>query len=85
VQAKSSATDPFAEADRAVETLLVKHLSAAGPDDGLLGEDGAQRVCQPVVRALRTRTWSGSSPPVLACCRSCWWRPASRPTGCARW
>jgi len=55
VQTKFSATDPVAEADRAVETLLVEHLSAARPDDGLLGEDGAQRVCQPVVRALRTR------------------------------
>lgn len=55
MQTKFSATDPVAEADRAVETLLVEHLSAARPDDGLLGEDGAQRVCQPVVRALRTR------------------------------
>jgi myo-inositol-1(or 4)-monophosphatase len=43
VATKSSGTDPVSEADRASEALLVRELRAARPDDGLLGEEGAQR------------------------------------------
>jgi myo-inositol-1(or 4)-monophosphatase len=43
VEAKSSATDPVSEADRAAERLLVDRLAAARPDDGVLGEEGADR------------------------------------------
>jgi myo-inositol-1(or 4)-monophosphatase len=43
VDTKSSATDPVSEADRAAERLLTDHLTAARPDDGLLGEEGAVR------------------------------------------
>lgn len=42
VTTKSSATDPVSEADRASEELLVRELTAARPDDGLLGEEGAR-------------------------------------------
>ncbi|CAN5899938.1 inositol monophosphatase family protein [soil metagenome] len=44
VAPKSSATDPVSEADRAAETLLVERLRAARPDDGFLGEEGADRA-----------------------------------------
>jgi myo-inositol-1(or 4)-monophosphatase len=44
VASKSSATDPVSEADRAAETLLVARLRAARPDDGFLGEEGADRA-----------------------------------------
>lgn len=44
VEWKSSATDPVSEADRASEELLVRLLTAARPEDGLLGEEGAQRT-----------------------------------------
>lgn len=44
VRTKSSATDPVSEADTAAEALLVDTLSAARPDDGLLGEEGADRI-----------------------------------------
>jgi len=44
VEAKSSATDPVSEADRASEALLVRLLTRARPDDGLLGEEGADRA-----------------------------------------
>lgn len=43
VETKSSATDPVSEADRAAEDLLVRTLVDARPDDGLLGEEGADR------------------------------------------
>lgn len=43
VETKSSATDPVSEADRAAERLLVDALLAARPDDGLMGEEGADR------------------------------------------
>jgi myo-inositol-1(or 4)-monophosphatase len=36
---KSSATDPVSEADRAAERLIAARLTAARPDDGLLGEE----------------------------------------------
>ncbi|MGB8649786.1 MAG: inositol monophosphatase family protein [Mycobacteriales bacterium] len=38
---KSSPTDVVTAADRAVESLLVSALTAARPEDGLLGEEGA--------------------------------------------
>jgi myo-inositol-1(or 4)-monophosphatase len=40
VEAKSSATDPVSAADRSAEDLIATRLSAARPDDGLLGEEG---------------------------------------------
>lgn len=43
VEAKTSATDPVSVADRASEALLVDRLRRARPDDGILGEEGAQR------------------------------------------
>lgn len=43
VESKSSATDPVSEVDRASEALLVELLTAARPEDGLLGEEGADR------------------------------------------
>jgi myo-inositol-1(or 4)-monophosphatase len=43
VESKTSATDPVSEADRASEELLVDLLLSARPDDGLLGEEGADR------------------------------------------
>jgi myo-inositol-1(or 4)-monophosphatase len=43
VQTKTSATDPVSEADRASESLLVASLRDARPQDGLLGEEGADR------------------------------------------
>lgn len=39
---KSSPTDVVTAADRAVEALLVDGIRAAHPDDGLLGEEGAE-------------------------------------------
>ena len=39
---KSSPTDAVTAADRAVERLLVAGIRAARPDDGLLGEEGAE-------------------------------------------
>src|SRR5690606_18482166 len=41
VETKSSATDPVTEADRASEQALVEFLTRHRPDDGLLGEEGA--------------------------------------------
>lgn len=43
VDHKSSATDPVSEADRAAERRITEALSSARPDDGLLGEEGADR------------------------------------------
>jgi myo-inositol-1(or 4)-monophosphatase len=39
VEAKTSATDPVSEADRASELLIAAQLAALRPDDGLLGEE----------------------------------------------
>jgi myo-inositol-1(or 4)-monophosphatase len=41
LETKSSPTDVVTAADRAVEELLVQRISAARPEDGLLGEEGA--------------------------------------------
>jgi myo-inositol-1(or 4)-monophosphatase len=43
VQTKTSATDPVSEADRASERLLAGLILAARPDDGLVGEEGADQ------------------------------------------
>lgn len=43
VDTKSNANDLVTEVDRAAEELIVGRLMAARPDDGLLGEEGAQR------------------------------------------
>jgi myo-inositol-1(or 4)-monophosphatase len=40
---KTSATDPVSEADTASERLITSALLAARPDDGMLGEEGADR------------------------------------------
>ncbi|HEY5879917.1 MAG TPA: inositol monophosphatase family protein [Nakamurella sp.] len=40
---KSSATDPVTDADRSAESTLVKLITSERPDDGLLGEEGAER------------------------------------------
>lgn len=50
VETKSSETDPVSAADRAAEELLVQLLLEARPDDGLLGEEGADR---PAASGLR--------------------------------
>jgi myo-inositol-1(or 4)-monophosphatase len=39
VASKSSPTDPVSEADRAAERLIRERLTAARPDDGILGEE----------------------------------------------
>ena len=41
VEAKTSATDPVSDADRASERLLAETILGARPGDGLLGEEGA--------------------------------------------
>jgi myo-inositol-1(or 4)-monophosphatase len=41
---KSSDTDVVTEMDRASERLIVTRILAARPDDGLLGEEGSDRV-----------------------------------------
>jgi myo-inositol-1(or 4)-monophosphatase len=41
---KSSATDIVTEMDEASERLLVSRIRAARPDDGVLGEEGAERA-----------------------------------------
>ena len=41
-ETKSSPTDVVTAADKAVERLLVDGIRAARPDDGLLGEEGAE-------------------------------------------
>lgn len=86
VPTKSSATDPVTEADRAVETLLVEHPLPRDRTTGCSARtERSASANRWSGRCAPARTWSGSSPPVLACCQSCWWRPASRPIGCARW
>lgn len=40
---KSSATDPVTDADRSAESTLVKLILSERPNDGLLGEEGAER------------------------------------------
>ena len=41
VESKSSTTDMVSEADRAAERFLLDRITAARPDDGVLGEEGA--------------------------------------------
>jgi myo-inositol-1(or 4)-monophosphatase len=43
VESKTSSTDLVSEADVETEKLLVARLTAERPDDGLLGEEGADR------------------------------------------
>jgi hypothetical protein len=43
-QVVSGATDPVTAADRASEALLVQRLREARPDDGIVGEEGADRA-----------------------------------------
>lgn len=43
VQHKASATDPVSVADAAAEREIVQRLTAARPDDGILGEEGQGR------------------------------------------
>jgi myo-inositol-1(or 4)-monophosphatase len=43
IATKSTDTDPVSEADQDSERALVELLSARRPDDGLLGEEGADR------------------------------------------
>jgi myo-inositol-1(or 4)-monophosphatase len=43
VSTKSSTTDLVTEMDRAAEQLIVERLLRARPDDGVLGEEGAER------------------------------------------
>ena len=42
VESKSSTTDMVSDADRAAERLVLDRISAARPDDGLLGEEGGR-------------------------------------------
>lgn len=44
VGTKSSSTDMVTEMDRASEALLVRRLTALRPDDGIVGEEGADRA-----------------------------------------
>lgn len=44
VDTKSTATDPVTEVDREVEALVVGALLAVRPDDGVVGEEGADRA-----------------------------------------
>ncbi|WP_029137613.1 inositol monophosphatase family protein [Nakamurella lactea] len=41
LETKSSATDPVSDADRASERMLVEMILAERPDDGIIGEEGA--------------------------------------------
>lgn len=50
VGTKSSATDPVSDADRAAEDMLVTALVSERPDDGLLGEEGAERPARSGLR-----------------------------------
>jgi myo-inositol-1(or 4)-monophosphatase len=43
VDSKSTPTDPVTAADRAAERLVVDTILDARPDDGVLGEEGAER------------------------------------------
>ena len=47
---KSSGTDIVTEMDRASERLLVDRILAARPEDGILGEEGSERVSRSGVR-----------------------------------
>lgn len=44
VETKSSSTDAVTNMDRASERLIVESIKSARPDDGLLGEEGGERI-----------------------------------------
>lgn len=44
VGTKSSLTDMVTEVDHASEALIVRHILAARPEDGILGEEGTERT-----------------------------------------
>jgi len=44
IRTKSSGTDLVTDLDRAAEARIVEQLLAARPDDGVLGEEGGERV-----------------------------------------
>lgn len=50
VDFKSSKTDPVTEMDRAAERMVVSHIRALRPDDGFLGEEGADEPGRSGVR-----------------------------------
>lgn len=50
VSSKSTATDAVTEMDRGAEDLIISTLLAARPDDGVLGEEGGERVGSSDVR-----------------------------------
>ena len=52
VDTKSTETDPVTEVDREVEAMVVASLLAARPDDGVVGEEGADRAGTSGVRWL---------------------------------
>jgi myo-inositol-1(or 4)-monophosphatase len=43
IETKSSGTDMVSEADRSAEALIVSRLASERPDDGVVGEEGADR------------------------------------------
>ena len=51
VDTKTSVSDVVTAADRAAERLVVDHLATWRPDDGVIGEEGAQRD------SVSGRTW----------------------------
>lgn len=50
LEMKSSVTDPVSDADRAAEQILVELITGERPDDGLLGEEGADRPTRSGIR-----------------------------------
>jgi myo-inositol-1(or 4)-monophosphatase len=50
ITTKSSLTDPVTDVDRQVEALIVTGLLAERPDDGVIGEEGAERAGRSGVR-----------------------------------
>jgi myo-inositol-1(or 4)-monophosphatase len=50
VETKSTPTDLVTEADRETEALIVRKILGARPNDGLLGEEGANRASSSGVR-----------------------------------
>ena len=50
ISAKSTPTDLVSEADHAAEHLIRERIAAARPDDGVLGEEGGDRVGTSAVR-----------------------------------
>ncbi len=50
LDSKTSATDPVSDADRASEAMLVDLITTERPDDGILGEEGADRVSRSGLR-----------------------------------